>query len=70
MRSGTGDIATTGGCQEDITRFCLEVKPGEGRITECLTNQLGDEEAGKASDEGGKLSEPCKDEMRALKAER
>lgn len=70
LQSGTGDIATTGNCQEDITRFCLEVKPGEGRLTECLTNQLSDEEMGKASDEGGKLSDGCKDEMRALKAER
>jgi Golgi apparatus protein 1 len=70
LQSGTGDIATTGGCTEDVTRFCLEVKPGEGRLNECLTNQLNDEENGKAADEGGKLSDTCKDEIRAFKAER
>ena len=45
------------------------MKPGEGRVNECLTNQLNDEETGKTADDGGKLSEVCKEEMRAFKAE-
>lgn len=70
MSSGTGDISTTDNCREDIERFCTETKPGENRLLACLTNQLNDEEAGKAADEGGKLSDSCKEEMRAVKAER
>jgi hypothetical protein len=68
--SGTGDLSTTGDCSEDIERFCPEVKPGEGRINECLTNQQTDEDAGKSADSGGKLSDKCKEEVRAFKAER
>eukprot|EP00238_Polyblepharides_amylifera_P013095 CAMPEP_0196572234 /NCGR_PEP_ID=MMETSP1081-20130531/2305_1 /TAXON_ID=36882 /ORGANISM="Pyramimonas amylifera, Strain CCMP720" /LENGTH=880 /DNA_ID=CAMNT_0041889479 /DNA_START=135 /DNA_END=2777 /DNA_ORIENTATION=+ len=70
LQSGTGDISTTGDCNEDIERFCPDVKPGESRMSECLTNQLNDEESGKQADEGGKLSDKCKEEMRAFKAER
>jgi len=70
LQSGTGDISTTDNCREDIERFCTETKPGENRLLACLTNQLNDEEAGKAADEGGKLSDSCKEEMRAVKAER
>jgi len=69
LQSGTGDISTTDGCNEDIDRFCPDVKPGEGRINECLSNQLNDEETGKTADDGGKLSEVCKEEIRAFKAE-
>lgn len=68
--SGTGDLSTTGDCGEDVERFCPEVKPGEGRLNECLTNQQKDEDNGKSADSGGKLSDKCKEEMRAFKAER
>jgi len=70
LQSGTGDISTTDGCNEDVDRFCPDVKPGEGRLAECLTNQLSDEENGKTADNGGKLSDVCKEEIRAFKAER
>jgi hypothetical protein len=66
--SGDGDMDTTGRCASDITHFCPEVKPGEGRIIKCLNNQKDDEEKGNV--EGRKLNDECKEEMRNFKIER
>jgi len=66
--SGDGDMDTTGRCASDITHFCPEVKPGEGRIIKCLNNEKEDEEKGNV--EGRKLNDECKEEMRNFKIER
>jgi hypothetical protein len=66
--SGDGDMDTTGRCASDITHFCPEVKPGEGRIIKCLNNQKDEEEKGNV--EGRKLNDECKEEMRNFKVER
>jgi len=68
LQSGTGDLDTTGRCASDITHFCPETKPGEGRISKCLTNELAEEEKGNV--QGRKISDDCKDEVRAFKMER
>jgi hypothetical protein len=66
--SGDGDMDTTGRCASDITHFCPEVKPGEGRIVKCLNNQKADEEKGNV--DGRKLADECKEEIRNFKIER
>jgi hypothetical protein len=48
--------------------FCPEVKPGENRIIKCMGNQQ-DEEA-KGNVQGRKISDECKEDMRAHKMER
>lgn len=40
---------------------CFEVKPGEGRLAKCLTQQLAEEL--KPKFEGTKTSEACKKEL-------
>lgn len=42
--------------------------PGEGRLSDCLTKQIQDEENGNT--DGRKVSEDCKVELRAFKADR
>ena len=42
--------------------------PGEGRLAECLTKEISDEEKGNT--DGKKVSEDCKVELRAFKADR
>ena len=42
--------------------------PGEGRLSACLTKQIEDEEKGNT--DGKKVSEDCKVELRAFKADR
>lgn len=42
--------------------------PGEGRLSDCLTKQELDEENGNV--DGKKMSEDCKVELRAFKADR
>lgn len=37
-----------GFCEADIERFCRGVEPGEGRLEDCLTEQLEEEEEGNA----------------------
>eukprot|EP00959_Pyramimonas_sp_CCMP1952_P105328 2201876-Pyramimonas_sp.AAC.1 len=64
---GDGDIDTTSRCASEITHFCAEIKPGEGRIIKCLNNQKEQEDKGNV--DGRKLTEDCKDEMRNVKIE-
>jgi len=68
LQSGDGDLDTTGPCASDIMHFCPEVKPGENRIIKCMGNQQ-DEEA-KGNVQGRKISDECKEDMRAHKMER
>eukprot|EP00854_Cymbomonas_tetramitiformis_P013737 gene13737-16236_t len=70
LQSGVGDVSTTGDCKDDLDTFCKDVTPGEGRLSECLTNQQADDEKGVASPTGKKLSQPCVEELRDFKMER
>ena len=38
----------TGACEDEIARLCGKVEPGEGRLEDCLTYQLEEEEEGDA----------------------
>lgn len=67
LQSGDGDVDTTGRCASDITHFCAEVKPGEGRLAKCLNNQKEEEEKGNV--DGRKLTDDCKEEFRNFKVE-
>jgi len=53
LASGTGDVSTTMSCAGDIDNFCADTKPGEGRISECLTKQFQEEAKGNV--EGGRV---------------
>eukprot|EP00242_Pyramimonas_sp_CCMP2087_P000757 CAMPEP_0198232122 /NCGR_PEP_ID=MMETSP1445-20131203/115560_1 /TAXON_ID=36898 /ORGANISM="Pyramimonas sp., Strain CCMP2087" /LENGTH=884 /DNA_ID=CAMNT_0043912773 /DNA_START=630 /DNA_END=3284 /DNA_ORIENTATION=- len=68
LQSGDGDLDTTGRCASDITHFCAEVKPGEGRLAKCLTTQNDLEEKGNV--DGRKMTGECKEEVRNFKIER
>lgn len=68
LANGDGDVATTGNCGGDIDHFCVDIMPGEGRLSDCLTKQIQDEENGNT--DGRKVSEDCKVELRAFKADR
>lgn len=39
-------ILFAGACAGDIENFCATVKPGEGRLSECLTRQQDEEAKG------------------------
>ena len=67
-RSGDGDVDTTGACKADLKFFCADVKPGEGRLSGCLSNQQDAETAGTAT--GRKLSPECAEELRLYKIDR
>lgn len=41
-----------GQCQDDITQFCEDVEPGEGRLAACLSKQLWKESRGETDDDG------------------
>jgi hypothetical protein len=49
LQRTTGDIAAT--CRQDIARFCRDVSPGKGKITDCLEEHRSD------------LSPPCSDQL-------
>ena len=61
-------MSTTGDCASDVKFFCKTVKPGEGRIAACLTNEQDQEENGAVT--GRKISPQCAEELRAFKIDR
>lgn len=67
-RSGDGDIDTTKLCEADIKYFCVKIKPGEGRLATCLSNQI--EEEAKGSVTGRKTTKECQEEVRQFKIDR
>ena len=46
-----GEAHAAGLCATDVETFCASVKPGELRLSLCLSNQLAEEEKGNV--EGG-----------------
>ncbi|CAL5218414.1 g90 [Coccomyxa viridis] len=68
ISSGTGDISTTGECQDELDKWCAAVKPGEGRLAKCLGDELTVE--GQAGSKGAKMSEGCKKELTSFKIQR
>jgi|UniRef100_A0A7S1X9L8 Golgi apparatus protein 1 len=68
LNAGDGDVSTTGSCATDIDAFCVDITPGGGRIADCLTGQLREEDNGGG--EGAALSDDCKDELAEFKADR
>ncbi len=50
-------LIPNGICKNDREKFCKDVKPGEGRVFECLVNNLD------------QLSDPCKSKIQKKKAE-
>jgi len=69
LNAGDGDISTTGACSADIDSFCVDVTPGGGRISDCLTGQIKEFEKNKEA-QGESLSDDCLDELAEFKADR
>lgn len=69
LNAGDGDVSTTGACSADIDSFCVDITPGGGRISDCLTGQI--KQAEKMKDAAGEgLSDDCLDELAEFKADR
>jgi len=68
LNAGDGDVSTTGACATDIDAFCVDITPGGGRISDCLTGQLREEDNGGG--DSAALSDDCKDELAEFKADR
>ncbi|GAB4823102.1 hypothetical protein N2152v2_010148 [Parachlorella kessleri] len=66
--SGDGDVATNGDCEDDIDARCQGVKPGEGRLADCLGKQM--EEQRKGNTKGKHVSEECVKELSAFRIDR
>ncbi len=61
-------VPIAGPCLEELDQWCAAVKPGEGRLAKCITDQLADES--KPGYAGTKTSEPCKKALTSFKIER
>lgn len=57
-----------GDCKPEAAAFCKGVRPGAGRLTECITKQLLAERKGNAA--GRMLSEDCKVALQEYKMQR
>ena len=60
--------ACAGPCQEELDQWCAAVKPGEGRLANCLGGELSVE--GQAGHKGAKISDACKKELTSFKIDR
>lgn len=61
LANGDADLSTTGVCEDDIDRFCLDVMPGLGRLAICLSDQLKEQE--KQDFTGTNVSRVCSQEL-------
>lgn len=68
LSSGDGDVDTTKNCKADIKYFCSTVKPGEGRLSLCLKNQIEEEEKGSVT--GRKTTAECREELQQFMMDR
>lgn len=68
LRAGTGDLDTAGPCEAELDAACSEVRPGSGRLAECLIGALADD----AADGAPPLvaSGPCRADLLAFVSER
>lgn len=60
--------AGAGPCQEELDQWCAAVKPGEGRLANCLAGELSVE--GQAGHKGAKISDACKKDLTAFRIQR
>lgn len=58
----------SGPCQEELDEWCAAVKPGEGRLAKCMTDQLAAE--AKAGYTGTRTADKCKKALSDFKIER
>jgi len=68
LASGDGDIDTTNKCEADVKYFCSTIKPGEGRLAMCISNQIEEEEKGSVI--GRKTTTECREEVGEFKIDR
>eukprot|EP00271_Cylindrocystis_brebissonii_P014317 TRINITY_DN3562_c0_g8_i1.p1 TRINITY_DN3562_c0_g8~~TRINITY_DN3562_c0_g8_i1.p1 ORF type:complete len:1638 (-),score=492.31 TRINITY_DN3562_c0_g8_i1:1373-6286(-) len=61
------DISSTGDCEEEIRKFCAEVSPGPRSLADCISKRVKAEAT--SPDEGGRVSDKCRAEVRTFKAE-
>ena len=61
-------ICGTGECSKELEQWCSSVKPGEGRLAKCMTDQLADE--AKPGYKNAKSSTECAAELAAFKVDR
>ena len=54
-----------GACSKELEQWCSSVKPGEGRLAKCMTDQLADE--AKPGFKAAKSSAECAAEVAAFK---
>jgi hypothetical protein len=57
-----------GECQEELDQWCGAVKPGEGRLARCMTDQLAEE--AKEGYKGARTGAPCQKALSAFRVAR
>ena len=68
LANGDGDVSTTGACAGDIRAFCRKLRPGAGRLAECLSN-VADSQAAAGEDEEANSDGPKEEVSKACRAE-
>lgn len=68
LANGDGDLSVEGACEADIEGLCLKIPPGEGRLAECLTTRMKNEDNGNVT--GRKVSKGCRKEVFAFYQDR
>lgn len=58
-------IGSAGICESDIDEFCIDVMPGLGRLSICLSDQLKEQE--KDNYDGATVSSGCVTELDKFK---
>jgi len=68
--NGNDDVTIEGNCAPEIKQLCSDVTAGEGRIADCLSDQITESEMADSEDGTGAISDACREEVYQFKITR
>ncbi|GFR44890.1 hypothetical protein Agub_g6234 [Astrephomene gubernaculifera] len=64
------DIDDEGKCAKEIEKYCDDVDEGEGKLADCISEQIDASESPEGSDDAPDISDECREEVFAYKVQR
>ncbi|KAL6765630.1 hypothetical protein V8C86DRAFT_2455912 [Haematococcus lacustris] len=64
------DIDSAGNCEPEAKLYCSDVNAGEGRLVDCLSDQIAESETDSSASGEGSVSDACREDVYQFKIQR
>ncbi|KAL6765625.1 hypothetical protein V8C86DRAFT_2455787 [Haematococcus lacustris] len=64
------DIDSAGNCEPEAKLYCSDVNAGEGRLADCLSDQIAESETDSSASGEGSVSDACREDVYQFKIQR